>query len=387
MIARHTTPILLKNARVVLADEVAESLALLIEDGAIRAFDPAALPAGTVEHDLQGKCLLPGLIDLHCDALEKEVEPRPGVHFPLAFACAQADRRNAMAGITTVFHALSFANEELGVRSNTFAAEIARFCTEHADDFLVENRIHTRYEVTDASAVSELLQLMDAHATHLISFMDHSPGQGQFADIDAYRNYLQRTYKTDAASLDALLERKQADAAQSSERIQQLAEHARKHQLVMAGHDDDSREKVQRMHGFGTTISEFPTNLEAAQTACDLGMATLFGAPNILRGQSQSGNMKALDAVNHGVAVCLCSDYAPATLLPAVLRLPELADITLPQAVAMVTRHPAAAAGLHDRGEIAIGKRANLIAIDCHAATPLPTDVWVGGQQVLSIRG
>jgi len=155
----------------------------------------------------------------------------------------------------------------------------------------------------------------------------------------------------------------------------------------LASHDDDTVEKVELVHGLGATISEFPINLETAQAARAKGMATLFGAPNILRGKSQSGSMRALDAVLAGVADCLCADYAPAAMLPALLKLPELAGISLPQAIALASRNPARAAGLHDRGSIEIGLRADLIAINTQSETPRVEGVWHQSQPRVLLNG
>ena len=184
----------LTHARIVSPDSILEDASLLIEDGIIIAINPENI-SDTNTIDLSGKTLMPGMIDLHCDALEKEVEPRPNVHFPLDFACAQADKRNASAGITTVYHALSFAHEELGVRNNDFAAEIVRAVNDWQPHALVDNRVHCRYEITDETGAPVLKKLIEENAMHLISMMDHTPGQGQFKDMAAYKNYLTQTYK------------------------------------------------------------------------------------------------------------------------------------------------------------------------------------------------
>jgi alpha-D-ribose 1-methylphosphonate 5-triphosphate diphosphatase len=374
---------LLTGARVVLPIETLEQVAVLIEDGVIAALDPAS--AGTARVvDLSGRTLMPGMIDLHCDALEKEVEPRPKVHFPLDFACAQADKRNAAAGITTVFHALSFANHELGVRNNAFAAEIARAVHAWQPHALIDNRVHARYEVTDETAPPVLAALLEAREAHLISFMDHTPGQGQFRDLAAYRRYLADTYKTSEAELDLIMAAKRAAAESAQTRMNDLAAVARAHGVAIASHDDDSPDKVATVAALGASISEFPVNVETARAARAQGMATLLGAPNILRGQSQSGNMRALDAVLAGVADCLCGDYSPAALLPSVLKLPDLASIALHEAVALVTRNPARAAGLTDRGEIAPGRRADLIAVKWLGGLPQAERVWVRGASAYS---
>lgn len=378
-------PLYLTGARVVLPDAVLEDAAVLIEDGVIAAIDPES-GKGAQAIDLRGKTLIPGMIDLHCDALEKEVEPRPNVHFPLDFACAQADKRNAAAGVTTVYHALSFANEELGVRNNAFAASVARAVHAWNPHGLVDNRVHCRYEVTDPTAPEILLELMAANEMHLLSVMDHSPGQGQFKDIAAYRDYLARTYKKSEGELDALVENKLTQAEGAMARIRLLIDAAKAQGIRIASHDDDTPEKVETLHGLGVGISEFPINLESARAARERGMSTVFGAPNILRGKSQSGAIRALDAVMAGVADCLCADYHPATLVVAVFRLPELADITLADAVRLVSANPARAAGLTDRGEILVGKRADLVAVAHVNGLAQASVVFSAGKPVFEAR-
>ena len=374
----------LTRARLALPEGMHENGALLIRDGRIEALDPERAPADAREIDLSGRLVMPGMIDLHCDALEKEVEPRAGVHFPLDFTCAQADKRNGAAGITTVFHALSFANHELGVRNNAFAAEIARAMRGWQAHALVDNRVHARYEVTDETAPALLIELLAHGHAQLLSFMDHSPGQGQFKDVAAFRAYLSRNYQTDDGDLDRILEAKRVAGQHAMARMQLLAEVARAAGIVIASHDDDTPEKVDTVAALGATISEFPINLDTARAARARGLATLFGAPNLLRGKSQSGSMRALDAILEGVADCLCGDYSPAALLPAVMKLPDLAGIGLADAIALVTRNPARAAGLTDRGEIAAGRRADLIAVKSLGGLPQAERVWVGGVPVLT---
>ena len=368
----------LVNARIVLENEVLENASLMIRDGEITAINPDSMDGAEII-DLEGKLLMPGMIDLHCDALEKEVEPRPNVFFPLDFACAQADKRNAAAGITTVYHSLSFANDELGVRNNEMAAQVARAVHEWHPHGLVDNRVHCRYEITDEFALPVLKQLLNEQSMHLVSMMDHTPGQGQFKDLAAYRDYLTRNYKKTADEVHVIVERKVEAAAGAFERMQSLADAAHAAGIAVASHDDDSAERVSTMKGIGADISEFPINMEAARAAKDAGMSTIYGAPNILRGKSQSGSMKAIDAIHEGLADCLCADYAPAALIVAVMRVSELTSLDLPGAVRLVTANPAKAAKLHDRGTIEVGKRADLIAVDLPGGLPQVSNVWVHG--------
>ncbi len=374
---------LLIHGRVVLPGEVRDDCAVLIEDGMISALDPSFVGSAEV-FDIGGRILMPGMIDLHCDALEKEVEPRPGVHFPLDFACAQADKRNAAAGITTVFHAISFANHELGVRNNAFAADIARAVHSFQTHALVDNRVHARYEVTDESGPAFLTAMLEEGDIHLLSFMDHTPGQGQFKNIAAYRTFLKSTYNQSEARLDNILAVKERASQGLLERMRILSATARRCGVTIASHDDDCAEKVENLAELGAAISEFPVNMETARAARREGMATLFGAPNVLRGRSQSGSMRALDGVIAGVADCLCGDYSPAALLPSVLRLPELTDISLAEAIAMVTRNPARAIGFADRGEIVPGKRADLVEVNLLGELPQAQRIWKRGVPILS---
>jgi alpha-D-ribose 1-methylphosphonate 5-triphosphate diphosphatase len=358
---------------------VLDDASLLIEDGFIAAINPASGGSAACV-DLAGQILLPGIIDLHCDALEHEVEPRPNVHFPLEFACAQADQRNAGAGVTTVYHAIAFANEELGVRNNAFAAQVVAGVNNWRPYGLVDNRVHCRYEMTDTSAPEVLLPLIESSAMHLFSVMDHSPGQGQYKELASFRRFLSRKYHRTEAELDALVQSKVEGANGALERARALVRAAGRRGMATASHDDDSPAKVASMRSLGIGISEFPINMEAARAARASGMVTVFGAPNILRGKSQSGAMRALDAVRAGLADCLCADYHPATLLAAVFQLPALAGISLPDASRLVSANPARAAGLEDRGEIAVGKRADLVSVARINGLPRAVRVYSAGR-------
>jgi alpha-D-ribose 1-methylphosphonate 5-triphosphate diphosphatase len=370
----------LYNARLVLPDRIVEHGALLIEEGRIAALNPTGATAQSYV-DLNGQYLLPGLVDLHCDAIERDVEPRPNVFFPLDFAVACADRRNASYGVTTAFHAISFAHNELGVRNNETAAALVRAIHRYAPHALVDNRVHCRYEMTDTNGLPVLCGLLRDGDIHLLSLMDHTPGQGQFKTLAAYQGYLKRAYHKTEEESAALATQKLAGGAGAVERVRTLIAAAGA-EVRLATHDDDSPERVQGMAQLGARISEFPLDLATARAAREQGLVTVFGAPNLLRGESQSGSIKAVDAIRADVADCICSDYVPAALLPAIFRVPELCDLDLPSAVRLVTANPARAVGLTDRGEIAVGKRADLIAVRQAADTVAPFITWTAGRPV-----
>ncbi|MGS1109454.1 alpha-D-ribose 1-methylphosphonate 5-triphosphate diphosphatase [Achromobacter anxifer] len=373
----------LTHARVVLQDRVLEDSAVLIDDGRIVAIEPAGARADR-EIDLRGQTLLPGLIDLHCDAIEKEAEPRSRVLFPLDFAVAQVDRRNAAAGITTPYHALSFANSEWGVRNNQTAAEVVRTVRAFSQHSLVDNRVHCRYEVTDATSVDVLRALMDEGAVDLLSVMDHSPGQGQFKTLESYLQYMMGNHAMSREQAEEAAQAKTRAKDGAVARVEALLSHAQGLGIPTASHDDDSIQRIATMRNLGVAMSEFPITLDTARAAVSCGLSTILGAPNVLRGQSQSGSMRAIDAIRAGVASCLCSDYQPSALIAAAYTVAAQTDLTLPQAVALVTLNPAQACGLSDRGRIAPGLRADLVAVAQVGAQPLISHTWSAGRLVFS---
>ncbi|MBY4945154.1 alpha-D-ribose 1-methylphosphonate 5-triphosphate diphosphatase [Cupriavidus respiraculi] len=376
----------LTRITLVLPDRVLPDSALLIEDGRIAAIEPepAAVPPHANVLALPGHTVMPGLIDVHCDAIEKEAEPRASVLFPLDFAVAQVDRRNAAAGITTPYHALSFASREWGVRNNETAATLVRTVAAWRAHGLVDNRIHCRYEVTDAAAVPVLEALMDDGVVDLLSVMDHSPGQGQFKTLDAYLAYMMGNHGMTREEAAAAAAKKSADLDGAHERVERLLSRAQQAGIPTASHDDDSAQRIATMHGLGVRMSEFPINLETAQAAASHALPTILGAPNVLRGRSQSGSMRAIDAIRAGVGNMLCSDYQPSTLIAAAFAAARLAELPLNEALALVTANPADACLLHDRGRLAPGARADVIAAAHVAGQPMVTHTWSAGRLVFA---
>ncbi len=358
---------------------------LLIEDGRIAALDPESSGDAELQR-LDGMLLLPGLIDLHCDAIERHLEPRPGAFFPAELAFLTNDRLNAACGITTIYHALTFADGEAGLRTGAGSASVVRQRARMANDLLVDHRMHARYEVSDASSMPYLETLLGEGLIDLVSIMDHSPGQGQFRDDEAYIAYQMGHNGASRVRAEQLIASKRAGRAAAAGRIRQLAAWCQSHGVALASHDVDDPARVAADGELGVCIAEFPINLLTAQAAVAAGQTTLFGAPNVLRGGSQSGNMRALDAIRAGACTALCADYAPQAILPAVLRLAETGELDRPRAVGLVSAAPAAAAGLQDRGRIAIGLRADLLAVELRHGMPVVQALWSAGRQVLAMR-
>lgn len=350
-----------RDGRLVLPDRVIDG-DLAIADGRILELAPR-LPAGDHDLDATGRLVLPGLVDLHGDALEKEAEPRPGVFLPAAFAVAQADRRCALAGVTTVCHAVAFAAGELGLREPERARGLVEAILAADPARLVRHRVHLRYEITDPISAPVVDELLDRRPA-VLSFMDHTPGQGQFRDLATYAAYLERTYGTAPGEAARRAEAKLAAAEAAFGRVEELASRARDAGVLLASHDDDAPERIRALAALGVQASEFPVHLEAARSAKKAGLAVIVGAPNLFRGASQSRGLSAREAIGSGLVDCLCSDYAPQTFLPAILAAARDGLLPLPEAVALASSRPAALIGRPDLGRLEPSATADLLLLD-----------------------
>ena len=235
----------INNARIVTPKGVREDASIQIEDGCIVTIGEGA-PRGAREIDTGGNFLFPGFIDLHSDAIEKGIEPRPNTFFPVNIAVFELDKKIAACGITTMYHSLSFAELEVGLRSNNMAAGIIREINTFSHKLKVNTRIHARFEITDHGAVPFLKGLIRDDQINLFSFMDHSPGQGQFQDILSFKNYFGPVYAKTDTEMDTIIERKlQAKQSDAPGFIAHLINVCQEHGIAMASHDDDSREKIR----------------------------------------------------------------------------------------------------------------------------------------------
>ncbi len=358
----------LSEFEIVLRDRVIPNGAIRIENGRIAEIRDE--PVDNADISGGGRLLLPGFIDMHGDMVEKEVEPRLGVHVPMQIGIAELDKKLASCGVTTAYAALSFIGASItsGVaRSEEHTSAIIDTIAGMKDHLLVDHRIHARFEVTFTPAIAMLQKLMDAGRLHLISLMDHTPGQGQYRDVELYIARIAKERGMSVAQASDVVGHRMAGREGQGDvlnALQDLSARARANGVALASHDDDTLEKVELVHGLGATLSEFPVTLEAAQEARRLGMHTVMGAPNALRGQSYSGNLSARQAYEAGLLDMLASDYHPASILPAVLGLSELRDGGLVTAAALTSTNPATALGLADRGAIEPGLLADLVVAD-----------------------
>lgn len=321
--------------------------------------------------DGQGLIALPGIVDMHGDMIEPEIQPRPGVFFPTDLALFELDKRLAASGITTAYTALSLIGDEwpdkADIRSLTVVRDIVTQVNALRESLLIDWYVHARLEISTPSVLPLLRELLTTGQVHLLSLMDHTPGQGQYADIDRYIAELaqaRRTHQDDlVTSIYAHIERMR-DAVQHWEDAREMALLAHAQGIAVASHDDDTVAKLDLMSHLGVRICEFPISLLMAQQARERGLAVVMGAPNLLRGVSHSGNLGAREAIAAGVVDILASDYYPAALLQAVFWLERHGMLPLHKASRLVSGGPARALGLDDRGALQCGARADMVLVE-----------------------
>lgn len=379
-----------RNARVVTEDGVRDDIDIAIENGRIAGLPPKGAPApGATELDARGGWASPGFIDIHADYIEHIAAPRPTALMDFGLALREAERELVGHGITTMFHSLSlYRNSEFGnkpIRNTENVGKLAELIhRSHRKLHLVRHRFHARFEMDNIEQIDLLETYIREGKVHLVSFMDHSPGQGQYRDLEMFRKTLKGYRDLSERELDDIIVRHKTKEKVALEKIGELTALARAKGIAVASHDDDSPEKIALARSWGTTISEFPITLEVARAAREAGLHTVAGAPNILLGGSHSGNLSAAEAILEGVVDVLCSDYYPAALLHAVFRMHRDHGLPLHELFKLVTVNPAKAVGLDgELGSIAEGKRADLLVIETlDDGFPVVTAAFVDGELV-----
>ena len=374
--------LVLTNARIVLADTVLDG-SVRVDGGIITDIAPSSRTG----MDLDGDYLIPGLVELHTDHLETHYAPRPKVRWNPVAAVQAHDAQIAASGITTVLDALRVGMDEhadLGAIEMKTLADAIR-AGNSAGRLRAEHHIHLRCEVSAPDCLESFTLLKDDPQVRLASLMDHAPGQRQFASADAYRVYYQGKLKMTDAALNDFIQRRNAESvAHAGQHRRAIAEICRDKGIVIASHDDATRDHVDEAVALGTEVAEFPTTLEAARASRQAGMAILMGGPNMVRGGSHSGNVSAQALAEADLLDILSSDYIPFSMLQSAFSLADNVEaISLSRAIQMVTKRPAEAAGFHDRGEVAIGKRADFVQVRVEDGIPIVRTVWRQGRRVI----
>lgn len=373
----------LANAQLVMADQVITG-SVTIEQGVICDIaEGDHVPAGAL--DCAGDMVIPGLVELHTDNVERHIEPRPEVDWPHLPALIAHDAELASTGITTVFDALRVGSIHSGkARYSDYARKLADelLAARAAGFFKISHFLHLRAEICSETLLEELAAFAPEDRVGIVSLMDHTPGQRQFRDLTALKTYVGKKRGLNDAEFDAHV----------ANLLDLQARYGAKHETgavteavrlgaVLASHDDTTAEHVGTSAGNGVGFAEFPTTVEAAAACRTHGIAVMMGAPNLIRGGSHSGNVAAEELAKAGLLDIVSSDYVPSALLLSAFRLADIWD-DLPRAIATVTTNPAKAVRLHDRGALKTGLRGDVLRVRKTGQTPLLRGVWSQGNKV-----
>lgn len=370
------------NARIVLPESVISG-AVVIRDGLIAEISERPTRTG---EDLEGDYLIPGLVELHTDHLETHYAPRPGVRWDLTAALQAHDAQIATSGITTVFDCLRLGSDEAGGFARGEMRELANVIEQAQNEgrLRAQHFLHLRCEVPCSDVLEQFSDFEGDPNVRLASLMDHAPGQRQFQTLEQYIFFYKTKRGLDDEAFRAFTQRRmEASACYSARHRDALAERCAANGIVVASHDDATLAHVDEAIGHGVRLAEFPTSIEAAEASHAAGLSVLMGAPNVVRGKSHSGNIAARDLAKRGLLDVLSSDYVPFSLLHAPFILADTVEgLDLPHAISMVTKAPADAVGLTDRGRIAEGARADLVRVHRLSGVPISRAVWRAGNRI-----
>tara|TARA_R110002049_G_scaffold24320_1_gene86407 strand:+ start:904 stop:2046 length:1143 start_codon:yes stop_codon:yes gene_type:complete len=378
-----TQEITFANATLILKEAVVTG-AIRLRDGIISDITTGtSIPKDA--YDMEGDYIAAGLVELHTDNLERHMTPRPKVDWPHRAAIMAHDRELAGAGITTVFDAIRVGSIiSDGNRYQRYARAMADeiLWMRDAGALRISHHIHLRAEVCSETLQEELAEFGPQDRIGIVSMMDHTPGQRQFRDLTKFEAYMRGKHSFGEAEFLAHVDylyslQKQFGAIHEAATVAAAAHYG----AALASHDDTTAAQVDTSHSHGVKLAEFPTTLEAAQACHARGIATIMGAPNVIRGGSHSGNVAALDLAQADRLDILSSDYVPTGLLMAALQLGDLWG-NLARGLATVTHAPALHSGLSDRGTLEIGMRADIIRFKRLDGLAILKETWSEGQRV-----
>jgi alpha-D-ribose 1-methylphosphonate 5-triphosphate diphosphatase len=355
------TDILVEGGRVLLGDEFADS--------SLRTTGRDISAVGTDQGrsslaiDARGLLVLPGIVDLHGDAFERQMMPRPGVDFPIDVALVDSDRQAIANGITTVFHATTWSWEP-GLRSGDNARRLLEAIETLRPKLAADTRFHLRHETYNLDAEGGIAEWLSEGRIDLFAFNDHMDATVADLAKPQKRNRMVERTGLSHDAFDELVQRVVAHTHDVPASISRLADVARAAGVTMLSHDDDSPEMRKAFRAQGVTIAEFPVNEATAREAAAAGDFIVYGAPNVVRGGSHTGWTRASDMIAKGLCSVLASDYYYPAQLLAAFRLAVDGILPLAQAWHLISARPALAAGLADRGQLAAGRRADIVLVD-----------------------
>ncbi|MCZ8534744.1 phosphonate metabolism protein PhnM [Psychrobacillus psychrodurans] len=364
---------IIHNGKIITEETILEGYAVVVEGEIIQSIIPQETVSAYTDAqliDARGGYISPGFIDIHSDYIETIASPRPTSMMDFNISLREAEKILISHGITTMFHSLSFYREDVFTHKpmrnpNNIQRMVDAIDATHKELHLIRHRMHARFEIDNVDEIDTLVKNIEDGKVHLLSFMDHTPGQGQYRNLEVYRETLKGYRDISDDDVNVLIAERQSTEFLTSEKIKEVADIAISKGIAIASHDDDEIQKLELVKSFGTTISEFPITLEVAKKAKEIGLHTIVGAPNVLLGGSHSGNLSAAEAVANDCVDILCSDYYPAALLHAIFDLHEKHGNDLHKMFMMVSLNPAKAVKMDDElGSIKPGKKADILVIE-----------------------
>ncbi len=377
--------LVISNVRAIVGDDLFDEATIEVDDGRIVSID-AGTRSGVGIVDGRRLLVIPGLVDTHSDGLEKGASPRRTATFPLPYALGSFEGRVRAAGITTIAHGVAYQDKPRLNRSVDSGREMYDVIARHRDGApTVDHQILYRVEARDGAAVGPLVDDLAAGRVAgaerpLVSFEDHTPGQGQFRDRTQFERAIDPKElaegQTAAQYVDALIEEGERLAHNRERNLKMLAPLARQGRITLLAHDPEDEADIERRAESGASVAEFPVSRAAAVAARDRDMPVVMGAPNALRGGSHSGNTSARELVADGLCQVIASDYMPSAMLASAYAMAGSGVVSLPAAIHLITRGPALMMGLEDRGHLAAGSRADLVLVDDRREWPTVVQTW-----------
>ena len=376
---------ILHNAYVVLPDKVLFGSMVIAGEKIIEIDEGPYFGKNGI--DCKGDYLIPGLIELHTDNLEKHIVPRPGIYWPsMAASIIAHDNQVFNSGITTVLDAIALGFSDTNeARSKIMDRSIAAVQYAQSRKLVrADHFLHLRCELPSATVLDSFCAHKDEPLLKLVSVMDHTPGQRQWRDLPKWRLYHRDKKWTDEDAQSVIDQKRALQQTYGHDNLIKIVEICRKIKIPIASHDDTTIEHCQDAWENSITISEFPTTLEAAQKAKSLGMSTIMGAPNMVRGESHSGNISAQALAKRGLLDGFSSDYMPISLLHSAFELHRNLGLPLFSSMAMVTANTAKMVNLSDRGVLEKGKNADIIRVQLMDDLPIVKTIWKNGRLILN---
>jgi len=380
---------IIHNGKIITEEAILEGHAVVVEGEIIQAIIPQEVVFTYTDAqviDARGGYISPGFIDIHSDYIETIASPRPTSMMDFNISLREAEKILISHGITTMFHSLSFYRDDIFTHKpmrnpNNIQRMVDAIDATHNELHLIRHRMHARFEIDNVDEIDTLVKNIEDGKVHLLSFMDHTPGQGQYRNLEVYRETLKGYRDISDDDVNVLIAERQSTEFLTIEKIKEVTDIAISRGIAVASHDDDELQKLELVKSFGTTISEFPITLEVAKKAKEIGLHTIAGAPNVLLGGSHSGNLSAVEAIANDCVDILCSDYYPAALLHAIFDLHEKHGNDLHKMFMMVSLNPAKAVKMDDElGSIKAGKKADILVIErMEDGYPMLTTTMVNG--------